>query len=115
MRPFHKLDRTRHQAAPQVSERLRQAILSLELAPDAVSSRLEGLADIFAQHATLLSRIDISSAPSARQAHFRHSAIDLEVDRTQARPGAAAALPRLRDLSDTRAASRTCAPAFRPL
>jgi DNA-binding GntR family transcriptional regulator len=113
MRP-HKLDRTR-QAAPQVFERLREAILSLELAPGAVLSRQElakhfavsqtpvrdallklgqeGLVDIFPQHATLVSRIDISSA---RQAHFLRCAIELEVVRTLAVSGDTAALPRLR-------------------
>ena len=41
----------------------------------------EGLVDIFPQHATLVSRIDI---PSATQAHFLRSAIELEVVRTLA-------------------------------
>ncbi len=122
MRPSHKLDRTR-QAAPQVFERLREAILSLELAPGAVLSRVElatqfavsqtpvrdallklgqeGLVDIFPQHATLVSRIDISSA---RQAHFLRCAIELEVVRTLAVSGDTTALPRLRAQVDQQAA-----------
>jgi len=123
MRSPHKLDRTR-QAAPQVFERLRAAILSLELVPGAVLSRLElaerfavsqtpvrdallklgqeGLVDIFPQHTTLVSRIDISSA---RQAHFLRCAIELEVVRTLAVSGGdTAALPRLRAQVDLQAA-----------
>ena len=73
MKTPHKLDRTR-QAAPQVCEWLRGSILSLQLAQ-------EGLVDIFPQHATLVSRIDIASAT---QAHFLRCAIELEVVRTLA-------------------------------
>lgn len=102
MKTPHKFDRTR-QAAPQVFEWLREAILSLELAPGTALSRVElaerfelsqtpvrdallqlsqeGLVDIFPQHATLVSRIDI---PSATQAHFLRCAIELEVVRTLA-------------------------------
>ena len=102
MKTNHKLDRTR-QAAPQVFEWLRDAILSLALAPGTALSRAElaerfelsqtpvrdallqlsqeGLVDIFPQHATLVSRIDL---PSARQAHFLRCAIELEVVRTLA-------------------------------
>jgi DNA-binding GntR family transcriptional regulator len=102
MKTPHKLDRTR-QAAPQVFEWLRESILSLQLAPGTALSRAElaerfelsqtpvrdallqlaqeGLVDIFPQHATLVSRIDI---PSATQAHFLRSAIELEVVRTLA-------------------------------
>ena len=83
MKTPHKLDRTR-QAAPQVFEWLRGSILSLQLAPGTALSRAEladrfelsqtpvrdallqlaqeGLVDIFPQHATLVSRIDIASA-----------------------------------------------------
>ena len=97
-----KLDRTR-QAAPQVFEWLRASILSLQLAPGTALSRTElaerfelsqtpvrdallqlaqeGLVDIFPQHATLVSRIDIASAT---QAHFLRCAIELEVVRTLA-------------------------------
>ncbi|SDZ80608.1 MULTISPECIES: GntR family transcriptional regulator [Acidovorax] len=102
MKTPHKLDRTR-QAAPQVFEWLRESILSLELAPGTPLSRAElaerfdlsqtpvrdallqlsqeGLVDIFPQHATLVSRIDIVSAT---QAHFLRCAIELEVARTLA-------------------------------
>ena len=92
-----RLDRTR-QAAPQVQERLRDAILSLDLPPGSVLVRQEladlfgvsqtpvreallrlseeGLVDVFPQHATLVSRIDIRAA---RQAHFLRLAIELEL------------------------------------
>ena len=102
MKTPHKLDRTR-QAAPQVFGWLRESILSLELAPGTALSRTElaerfelsqtpvrdallqlsqeGLVDIFPQHATLVSRIDIASAT---QAHFLRCAIELEVVRTLA-------------------------------
>jgi len=62
----------------------------------------EGLVDIFPQHATLVSRIDISAA---RQAHFLRCAIELEVVRTLAVSGGdTAALPRLRAQLDLQAA-----------
>jgi DNA-binding GntR family transcriptional regulator len=97
-----RLDRTR-QAAPQVFERLREMIMALELAPGAVLARNElaqmfgvsqtpvrdaliklseeGLVDIFPQHATVVSRIDIVSA---QQAHFLRRAIEVEVAGTLA-------------------------------
>jgi DNA-binding GntR family transcriptional regulator len=97
-----RLDRSRH-AAPQVFERLREMILSLELAPGTVLSRAdlatryglsqtpvrdalmklgaEGLVDIFPQHATVVSRIDVTSA---LQAHFLRRSIELEIVRTLA-------------------------------
>jgi DNA-binding GntR family transcriptional regulator len=97
-----RLDRTR-QAAPQVFERLREMIIALELAPGAVLARNElahmfgvsqtpvrdaliklseeGLVDIFPQHATVVSRIDIASA---QQAHFLRRAIEVEVAATLA-------------------------------
>jgi DNA-binding GntR family transcriptional regulator len=95
--PKIRLDRTRL-AAPQVLEKLRDAILSLELAPGTVLARQElanhfgvsqtpvreallrlseeGLVDVFRQHATLVSRIDIAAA---RQAHFLRRSIELEL------------------------------------
>ena len=95
-----RLDRSRH-AAPQVFERLRDMILSLELAPGTVLSRAElasryglsqtpvrdalmklgeeGLVDIFPQHATVVSQINVTSA---LQAHFLRRSIELEVVRT---------------------------------
>ena len=101
-RPAERLDRSRH-AAPQVLDRLRERIVALELAPGAVVSRAElaasfgvsqtpvrdalmrleeeGLVDVFPQHKTVVSRIDIAAA---RQAHFLRRAIELEVARTLA-------------------------------
>lgn len=109
-----RLDRSRH-VAPQVFERLREMILSLDLAPGTVLSRAglasrfgvsqtpvrdalmrlgqEGLVDIFAQHATVVSRIDLGAA---RQAHFLRSAIELEVVRTLAESADASLVARLR-------------------
>jgi DNA-binding GntR family transcriptional regulator len=125
--PALRLDRTRH-AAPQVFERLRDLILSLELAPGTVLPRPElaerfgisqtpvrdallklgeeGLVDIFPQHATVVSRIDIKAA---RQAHFLRRSIELEVVRTLAQAPDKALLARLRAHIDVQAA--TIAPA----
>lgn len=97
-----RLDRSRH-AAPQVFEQLRQAIVSLGLTPGTVLARAElaerfgisqtpvrdallrlgeeGLVDIFPQHATVVSRIDV---PAAREAHYLRRSIELEVVRTLA-------------------------------
>lgn len=97
--PKFRLDRTRL-AAPQVLERLREAILALELVPGTVLARQalaeqfgisqtpvreallrlaeEGLVDVYPQHATLVSRIDLSKA---RQAHFLRRSIELELVR----------------------------------
>ncbi|CAN7266151.1 GntR family transcriptional regulator [Pseudorhodoferax sp. LjRoot39] len=113
--PKIRLDRQRL-AAPQVLERLREAILELELAPGTVLARQalaeqfglsqtpvreallrlaeEGLVDVFPQHATLVSRIDLRAA---RQAHFLRRSIELELVRELAlrRPdGLVAALRR---------------------
>jgi DNA-binding GntR family transcriptional regulator len=96
--PGH-LDRSR-QVAPQIFETLRARILSLELKPNTLLSRAalqaefgvsqtpvrdalmrleqEGLVEIYPQHATLVSRIDVSAA---RQAHFHRLAIELETVR----------------------------------
>jgi DNA-binding GntR family transcriptional regulator len=96
--PGH-LDRSR-QVAPQIFETLRARILSLELKPNTLLSRAalqaefgvsqtpvrdalmrleqEGLVEIYPQHATLVSRIDVSAA---RQAHFLRLAIELETVR----------------------------------
>lgn len=90
----------RRQAAPQVYEQLREQILSLALEPGAVLSRAElaarfgvsqtpvrealihlgeeGLVDVFPQHATVVSPIDI---PAALQSHFLRRAIELELVR----------------------------------
>jgi DNA-binding GntR family transcriptional regulator len=96
------LDRGR-QAAPQVFETLREMIISLALAPGAVLSRAslmeqfgvsqtpirdallrlaeEKLVDIFPQHATVVSAIDLRLA---YQAQFLRRAVELEVVRTLA-------------------------------
>ena len=97
--PPLRLDRLR-QAAPQVFESLRELIVALELPPGTVLPRAslaehfglsqtpvrdaltklgeEGLVDIFPQHATLVSRIDISSA---LRAHFLRRSLELEIVR----------------------------------
>jgi DNA-binding GntR family transcriptional regulator len=117
-----RLDRSR-QAAPQVFEQLRETIISLELAPGTVLSRAElaerfgvsqtpirdallrlgeeGLVDIFPQHATVVSRIDI---PSARQAHFLRLALEMEIVRTLAGRADEALLAKLRSQVDVQAA-----------
>ncbi|HEY2020097.1 GntR family transcriptional regulator [Paraburkholderia sp.] len=99
---IHRIDRSRH-AAPQIFERLREMILSLELTPGTVLSRIElanqyglsqtpvrdalmklgeeGLVDIYPQHATVVSQINVASA---LQAHFLRRSIELEVVRTLA-------------------------------
>jgi GntR family transcriptional regulator, rspAB operon transcriptional repressor len=98
-RPGARLDRAR-QAAPQVFERLRNAILALELPPGSPLSRTdlaaqfgvsstpirdalmrleeEGLVDVFPQHATVVSRVDVGRA---QQAHFLRQALELEIVR----------------------------------
>jgi GntR family transcriptional regulator, rspAB operon transcriptional repressor len=100
--PRLRLDRSRH-AAPQVVEYLREQIIGLELAPGTVLSRIdlaarfglsqtpvrdalmrlaeEGLVDVFPQHKTVVTRIDLHSA---QQAHFLRRAIEIEVVRTLA-------------------------------
>lgn len=97
--PRIRLDRTRL-AAPQVLERLREAILDLDLVPGTVLARQalaeqfgvsqtpvreallrlaeEGLVEVYPQHATLVSRIDLQAA---RQAHFLRRSIELELVR----------------------------------
>jgi DNA-binding GntR family transcriptional regulator len=117
-----RLDRSR-QAAPQVFEVLRERIVALELAPGTVLSRAElaeqfglsqtpirdalirlgeeGLVDIFPQHATVVSRIDV---PAAVQSHFLRRAIECEVVRTLAEKPDAALLARLRAQVDVQAA-----------
>ncbi|HEY2254026.1 MAG TPA: GntR family transcriptional regulator [Variovorax sp.] len=106
--PPLRMDRSRY-AAPQVFDALRELIVSLELAPGVLLSRAElaerygvsqtpvrdalmklgeeGLVDIFPQHATLVSRIDIAAA---RQAHFLRRSIELELVRAHAAGDAAA-------------------------
>lgn len=110
-------------AAPQVFEHLRERILSLELAPGTVLSRAElaqahglsqtpirdalmrlgeeGLVDIFPQHATVVSRIDVGAAA---QAQFLRRAIECEVLRTLAARPDEALVARLRAQVDVQAA-----------
>lgn len=107
-------DRSR-QAAPQVFDVLRDAIINLELVPGTVLSRQElqlqfnlsstpirdalmrlaeeALVDIFPQHATVVSRIDLDHA---RQAAFLRRAIEVEVVHNLASQPDAALLDRLR-------------------
>lgn len=121
--PPLRLDRTRH-AAPQVFERLRELIVSLELAPGTLLPRPElaerfgvsqtpvrdallklgeeGLVDIFPQHATVVSRIDVKAA---RQAHFLRRSIELEVVRELAQAPDKALLSKLRAHVDVQAAT----------
>jgi GntR family transcriptional regulator, rspAB operon transcriptional repressor len=116
------LDRSRH-AAPQVFERLRDMILSLQLTPGTVLSRAElaaqfglsqtpirdaliklgeeGLVDIFPQHATLVSRID---AAAAAQAQFLRRSIEAEVVFTLAGQADATLVARLRAQVDVQTA-----------
>src|SRR4051794_41529775 len=100
--PAERLERGR-QAAPQVFERLRESILSLELTPGTTLSRTtlaaqfgvsstpirdalmrleeEGLVDVFPQYATVVSRVDVRLA---QQAHFLRQAVELEIVRALA-------------------------------
>jgi len=102
-RATERLERGR-QAAPQVFERLRAAIVALDLPPGAPLSRAtlaaqfgvsstpirdalmrleeEGLVDVFPQYATVVSRIDVHRA---QQAHFLRLALELEIVRQLAR------------------------------
>lgn len=111
-----QLDRAR-QAAPQVYERLRGQIIALALAPGVVLARNElmaqfgvsqtpirdallrlaeeGLVDIFPQHATVVSPIDL---PAARQAHFLRRSVELEVVRSLAQREDRSFVPRLQAL-----------------
>ncbi|MGK9169499.1 GntR family transcriptional regulator [Inquilinus limosus] len=111
-----QLDRAR-QAAPQVFERLREQIIALTLVPGSVLARNElmaqfgvsqtpirdallrlaeeGLVDIFPQHATVVSPIDLVAA---RQAHFLRRSVELEVVRTLALREDRSFVPRLRAL-----------------
>jgi len=97
-----RLDRSRH-AAPQVLDWLRDRIIAIELPPGILLSRTdlaaqfglsqtpvrdalirleeEGLVEVFAQHKTVVSRIDVRSA---FQAHFLRCSVELEVVRVLA-------------------------------
>jgi DNA-binding GntR family transcriptional regulator len=98
-RSAERLDRDR-QAAPQVFDRLREMIVSLQLPPGSPLSRValaaqfgvsstpirdalmrldaEGLVEVFPQYATVVSRIDVDLA---QQAHFLRQALELEIVR----------------------------------
>ena len=98
--PPLRLDRHR-QSAPQVFDAIRALIIALDLPPGTVLPRgelaehfglsqtpirdalmrlaEEGLVDIFPQHATVVSRIDIASA---LEVHFLRRSIELELLRT---------------------------------
>jgi GntR family transcriptional regulator, rspAB operon transcriptional repressor len=97
-----RLERGR-QAAPQVFERLREAIISLDLTPGTTLSRTtlatqfgvsstpirdalmrleeEGLVEVFPQHATVVSPINLTLAS---QAHFLRRSLELEIVRSLA-------------------------------
>jgi DNA-binding GntR family transcriptional regulator len=99
---MERLERGR-QAAPQVFERLREAIIRLDLSPGTTLSRAtlatqfgvsstpirdalmrleeEGLVDVFPQHATVVSPIDLTLA---HQAHFLRRSLELEIVRSLA-------------------------------
>jgi DNA-binding GntR family transcriptional regulator len=106
--PPLQLDRSR-QAAPQIADALREWILALALPPGTVLARAEladrfgvsqtpvrdalgklgedGLVDIYPQHATIVSRIDVGAA---RRTHFLRRALELEVVHVLASQGEAA-------------------------
>jgi DNA-binding GntR family transcriptional regulator len=127
--PPLRFDRSR-QAAPQLADALRELIVSVELAPGTVLPRAElaehygvsqtpirdalirlgeeGLVDIFPQHATVVSRIDIASA---QQAHFLRRALELEIVRKLAAADEALTGPLIKRL---RAAIRRQAEALEP-
>jgi len=119
-----RLDRSRH-AAPQVFEKLRELIVSLELKPGTVLSRGElaeafglsqtpirdalsqlrdeGLVDIFPQHTTEVSRIDVAAA---RQAHFLRRSLELEIVRELAGRDDPGLIERLQAHIDVQRANR---------
>lgn len=122
--PPARIDPSRR-AAPQVFERLRDLITSLKLPPGAPLSRAalaaefnlsstpirdalmrlaeEGLVDVFPQHATLVSRVDIGSA---QQAQFLRQALELEIVRLLALAPDATLV---RELNQSIAQQRQCA------
>jgi GntR family transcriptional regulator, rspAB operon transcriptional repressor len=111
--PPLRMDRSR-QAAPQVFEALRELIVAIELPPGTVLPRAEladrygvsqtpvrdalmklgeeGLVDIYPQHATVVSRIDVGAA---MRAHFLRRALELEIVRDLAGGDAARLAPLL--------------------
>ena len=107
-------DRSR-QAAPQIFDHLRERIIALELPPGSSLSRVElaarfgfsqtpvrdalnwlaeeGLVQVFAQHKTVVSRIDLRAA---RQAQFLRRSVELEVARILAARADSGLVGRLR-------------------
>ena len=103
-------------AAATVFDQIRDMILSLSLAPGMVLSRAdlarrfgvsqtpvrdalmrlaaEGLVEVFPQHATVVSLIDLTAA---RQAHFLRRSLELEVVRALAMSHDSSAIAQLRD------------------
>lgn len=116
--PPLRLERGR-QAAPQVFEWLRNAVIDLHLTPGTVLSRAqlaeqfgvsstpvrdalmrleeEALVDVFPQHATVVSPIDVKLAA---QAHFLRRSIEIEVVRTVAAATSMALVARLGAILD---------------
>jgi DNA-binding GntR family transcriptional regulator len=116
LRPADRLDRER-QAAPQVFERLREMITSLKLPPGSPLSRAalaeqfgvsstpirdalmrldeEDLVEVFPQHATVVSRIDVKLA---QQGHFLRQALELEIVWALARGANAQLIDELNDI-----------------
>ncbi|AVS89255.1 GntR family transcriptional regulator [Paracidovorax avenae] len=114
--PSIRLERSRH-AAPQIFEALRELIIAVELVPGTVLPRAEiaehygvsqtpvrdamiklgeeGLVEIYPQHATIVSQIDVESA---RQAHFLRRALEIEIVREIAARPREAVEPLLRKL-----------------
>lgn len=114
--PLHRtpLERDR-QAAPQIADILRRRILTLELKPSSVVSRVplqdefgvsqtpvrdalqqlerEGLVEIYPQSSTLVSRIDVDAA---KQAHFLRRSIEIEAARVVAAAPDSAVIRQLR-------------------
>ena len=106
-----------HGGAAYVFERLRHDIIALTLAPGTVLSRAElqgrfglsstpvrdalmrlqeeGLVDVFPQHATVVSPIDLDKA---RQGQFLRRSVELEIVRALASKPDAAVVERLRSL-----------------
>lgn len=114
--PSHARERSRS-GASHVFETLRAEIISLALAPGTVLSRIElqhrfglsstpvrdalmrleeeGLVDIFPQHATVVSPIDIGRA---RQGQFLRRSLEIEIVRTLALKPDSDVVARLRSL-----------------
>lgn len=124
--PPLRLDRHR-QNAPQVFEALRAQIIALELPPGTVLPRAdlaehfglsqtpirdallrlseEGLVDIFPQHATVVSRIDINSA---LEVHFLRRSLELEIIHTLCGAPDETLLPLVERLSGNLRVQKAC-------